>query len=449
MKRDNEQQTTGNDFEWWTEEDERWGDGAEPNLEAAPRGQRRWPAVLAVLLVVALAGYSIYYLLSRQVSQAETAVSRDVLASHELVGMAVSQADPELFTLLLSGRDGDWSLAQQAMVQSGAFYDRSSLGLYLDAAVPAKEVVLAPNLLEAQVITDQPYQVRVGSDVTETIVLRQTAVYRLGNDQRWLLAPPDHTFWGARKSSAGPFLTLHYFERDAEIGQRLALDLNTKLGEICRSLAELRCRRGQLMQVYLEADPETLLMLTDTPATLAGTWFMRLPAPSLVGMPIDEAGYRALFRGYAAYMLPALSGWDCCRGGFFYQAIMERQLHQVGLRPWPLTREGYERIHDQPVALADLATYWSELPGSRLDPEVSWVFYAFVEFLLQLAPHHSLTYMQQQMSQAPTLWAWLHQLTGRQLGEPALEQAWLNFVHERAGTGRSADLGVLLGNHFQ
>jgi hypothetical protein len=439
MNRENERQTNGDNFEWWTEEDESWGNGATLAMEAAPpAAKRRWPAVLAVILVVVLAAYSVYYLLSRQVSHAESAVSQDVLASHELVGMAVHQGDPELFTLLLSGRDPEWMRAQQALVQSGAYDDRSGLGLYPAVAPAGKQVVVAPNLQQAEVVIDQPYQVRLGSDVTGTVILRQTAVYRLGGDYRWLLAPPDAAFWGARNSSAGPFLTLHYFERDAEVAQRLAIDLNSKLGEMCRFLPDLRCPRGQSMHVYLEADPATLLLLADTPSMLAGGWYLRLPAPTLVGKPIDDAGYRALFRGYAAYLLPALSGWDCCRGGLFYQAMMERQLFQVGLQPWPLTRDGYQRIRSQPLALADLAGYWTAMPENRLDPEEDWALYAFVEFLLHLAPNHSLTYMQQQMSQAPTLVAWLHQLTGRQLGEPALEQAWLAFLHERARTGSSA-----------
>jgi hypothetical protein len=438
MNQENERQTSDN-FEWWTEEDGNWGDGAALAIETTlPPVNRRWPAALAAILVVALAAFFTYYLLSRQVSHAESAVSQDVLASHELVGTAVHQGDPELFTLLLSGRDPEWMRSQQALVQSGAYDDRRGLGLYPAAAPADKRVVVAPNLQQAEVVIDQPYQVRVGSDITDTVTLRRTAVYRLGGDQRWLLAPPDAAFWGTRQSSTGPFLTLHYFERDAEVAQRLALDLNSKLGEMCRSLPDLRCPRGQLMHVYLEADPATLLLLADTPAMLAGGWYLRLPAPSLVGMPVDDASYRALFRGYAAYMLPALSGWDCCRGGLFYQAMMERQLFQVGLQPWPLARDRYERIQEQPLPLADLAGYWTQMPEGRLDPDEEWALYAFVEFLLHLAPNHSLTYMQQQMSQSPTLLAWLHQLTGRQLGEPALEQAWLAFLHERARTGKSA-----------
>lgn len=246
MRQQNEkQQAIADNFEWWNEEDERW-DGTTSAREGAPVPRnRRWPVAVPALLVVAMAVYTVYYLLSRQVSHAETAVSQEVLASHELVGTAIDQGDPELFTLLLSGRDPAWSDAQQALVRARVYQDRSSLGLRPAPGLATRQVVMAPNLLAAEVITDQPYQVRVGSAVTETVILRQTAVYRLGNDQRWLLAPPDSGFWGSRQSSTGPFLTLHYFERDNEIGQRLALDLNSKLGEMCRFLPDLRCPRGQ------------------------------------------------------------------------------------------------------------------------------------------------------------------------------------------------------------
>jgi hypothetical protein len=429
--------TLSSDFEWHTEEDDhKW---QETPPEPVENGRPTWRPWLIVLLIVLAIGLSSYYLLARRVGQTQAAITDDVIAGHELVQTAVNQADVELLNLLLSGRDGRWLAAQRELMAAGLLFDRRPLGLYRQpgpAATP--EVILSPNLTEAEVIVDQPFTIQVGNGITETVILRQTAVYRLSQEQRWLLAPADHTYWGNWQTRDGRYLTLTYPARDAEVAERLARDLEAKLAEICAHDPALRCPNGRFLQVTLATDPTSLVQLNDPIVMVAGNQHLNLPTPSLVGVPQDEAAYRALFRGYAAYLLPTVNGLRCCRGALFYQALWAKQLSRHSLRPWPLGPNDYNRIHNNPIQLADLARLWSEPPQTELTVEEYWAVYALVDFLMQLTPAESPARMQQTLASAPDLFTWIQRISGNQLARPALEQAWLNFVYERADTSPTA-----------
>jgi hypothetical protein len=425
------------DFEWHTEDDERqW---SETLPEPGENGRPTWRRWLIFILLVAAIGLSSYYALGRRVGETQAVITDDVLASHELVQTAVNQADVELLTLLLSGRDNRWLAAQRELLAARLLFDHRPLGLQRQpGAAPTPEVSLKPNLTEAEVMTDQPFTIQVGNGVTETVILRQTTVYRLGQDQRWLLAPADYNFWGDWRTRDGRYLTLTYPARDAEVAERLARYLEAKQAEICAHDPFLRCPEGRILHITLATDPTSLVQLADPIVMLAGSQHLSLPAPSLVGTPQDEAAYRALFRGYAAYLLPTLNGLRCCRGALFYQALWAKQLSRHALRPWPLAPTDYNRIYDDPVQLADLDRLWSEPPQQEFTLDEYWAVYALVDFLLQLAPTESPARMQQMLASAPDLFTWMQRISGNQLSRPALEQAWLNYVYERADTSPTA-----------
>jgi hypothetical protein len=93
------------DFDRYTEEDERW-QTLPPKPASSDHGRsERWLSLLALLAILLAGGYALYSLAARQVSHAETTVSQDVLASHDLIRTAVDRGDPERLNLLLSGRD--------------------------------------------------------------------------------------------------------------------------------------------------------------------------------------------------------------------------------------------------------------------------------------------------------------------------------------------------------
>ncbi len=228
--------------------------------------------------------------------------------------------------------------------------DRSALGLRADSASPQDVVVnLSPDLTEAEVVVEQAYTTLPsvagrGVDITETVRLRQTLVFSLdAQRQEWLLGAPGADFWGKSISTEGRFLTLIYPERDASIGSRLARDLDELLGRLCRETSAGACAPDTPLHMRLDTRLNSLALALNPDIAAARTISsgqMALPAPTLIGLPVDEAGYRALLRYYGRTLVRevVLAGivqapdW---RTAELIQAGIDRQMNRLGLLAWP------------------------------------------------------------------------------------------------------------------
>lgn len=249
----------------------------------------------------------------------------------------------------------------------GRLYEREMLGLHwlpladVNSRLPDIELDIDPELNAAELRFAQEYAIDVGNGVTETVILRQTAVYRRGA-QRWLLSPPDADFWGDTITDRGSILTLAYPERDKPIAEKLAFDLDAKLNEMCRTLPDLNCPDDLRLHLRLNNDLTSLGWMAEPLSTLSAGFPMDLPTPTLVGLPVDEAGYQALYRGYAAKLATAvisqLVGYDCCQHAIFFQALTNYQLSRLGLRPWPVTVDDYARVVSERVSGYELNQVW-------------------------------------------------------------------------------------------
>ena len=160
------------------------------------------------------------------------------------------------------------------------------------------------------------HPVTLGRSRDNTIVLRDELASRLHakvyyEDGRWLLAPPPAEFWGRPVINRGPRLTLIYPERDEEIGGRLAVYLEQLVSQLCAPAAGLGCPADWQLEIELATEPAALLGVV-----LRNGREMKLPAPSLVGAPLDEAGYTALRRAYGTALATGLvmefGGSVCC-----------------------------------------------------------------------------------------------------------------------------------------
>ena len=296
----------------------------------------------------------------------------DILASHTLVQQAGTGQDVELFNNLLSGRDQDWVDVQSELLQMGNLFDRSAFDLtwlpspntavtLADVESGAIGVDINPELNAAELTFLQDYAIAVGNGVTETVQLKQTAVYRIGT-QRWLYAPPDDEFWGEFETITGSMVSLAYPARDADVAQRLSFDLDAKLAEMCRTLADLNCPDGFRLSLRLDSDPQSFLDAAELSHALRSGPMLTLPTPTLVGLPVDEAGYQVLYRGYAIHLVGAaiaeLTGYDCCRNVDYFQALLDYQLDELGLRPLNLDRVDYERVVRENIGFETLAAGW-------------------------------------------------------------------------------------------
>jgi hypothetical protein len=110
------------------------------------------------------------------------------------------------------------------------------------------------------------------------------------------------------------------------------------------------CPPGYKLRLRLSRDPASLQhvnrLLDVYPATAGQD--MELPAPSLVGKPVDEAGYRALYRGYAGWVAAAMLS-HLNQDAFFTHEYLSEQLARWQLQAPPLPGYQEQPATGQPV----------------------------------------------------------------------------------------------------
>lgn len=323
------------DFHWETDETAEW----EAPQAAEPRPLRpRWLLVILLLLLVAALGAWLFY---RQARLGLVRVKADVRQAGAFFYTTAATGDEELLRSLLSGRDAAWLEQQLAAVTAGDFLDRPSFGLRaVDAAPTLGDVSLSPDLRAAEM------QVRgrfVGPGIG-LVTLALPTVFRQGDRGQWLYSPPLPEYWGPPTTLSNAQLRLTFPARDAALGERLFADLSVALRQVCQARLAYDCPRDAQVAVTLSTDPAVL----QQPIGHAAAASFTLPTPSLVGLPVDEAGYAALRAGYARQLFtPLIAGWvgyACCEHVLYFNALVERQLADLGLVAWPLTAADYEQL---------------------------------------------------------------------------------------------------------
>ncbi len=256
-----------------------------------------WIAV-ALLLMFGLAGW----LLWQRQEMRRQRVEQDVLASFQIWRQAVNQADGELFAYLLSREDADWQRTQKLLFNSGKLLNRAPFGLkWVQTAVPNPILTIAPDWQSVELQFEQDYEAGTDLDALKAVRLRQTAVYQY-RDERWLQSAPPAGFWGATQNIAGDRLTLLFPERDAELAQQLWQDLEKELQQVCDQITATggrACDEHDHLQVELVTGSEKLAEVSDLHTPLFNGRALLLPAPTLVGVPMDESSYYAFLKGYA------------------------------------------------------------------------------------------------------------------------------------------------------
>jgi len=429
------------EFSWQTEGESDW-ESAPPEPAPPPKGGR-WRVWLAVALALLAVSVAVYRQAQRRLAQVTADTEADVLSSHNLLLMAAAGPDLELFKSLLSGRQPAWTGAQMKLAERGWLWDRSPFGAALaDTAAPdlltidstaaaeGMAVKLSPDLNEAVLTFDQTYE--VGG---EEVVWQQTAVYRRGQS-RWLYAPPKPEFWGEWVTVGGAVLTLVYPARDQEIGARLAGDLDKLLAGMCHTLDGQLCPPGLYVRLKLETDPSTLADGRDLANQFSGGVQLELPAPTLVGLPVDEAGYRALLNGYAGQMLTAviadLVDYVCCQHALFFQALADYQLSELGVRPWPVQFSDYQAIVNGQANSDTLALLWRQEEVDASAQAEAWQVYVLIELLLPGKPEPSAADLQAAMTGQQSFYSWLSQtnrletssVDSRSALSASLDEAW-------------------------
>jgi hypothetical protein len=339
--------TAVDNFDWRTEEAEEetlW----EPEVVAAPSApRRRRPAVLAALALLVLAAVMGYRQLAQRVDEADTAVKGEVLDVFDLMWQAAERGDAELYGSLSQAASPALSRDHRQAVGGGRLFDRSAFGLArLGDGPRVVSLTLSPDQATADLRWQQDFARDLGLGLTETVTLEYEAAFRL-EDGRWLHIEPGIDYWGRWQTFNGRALTVNYPARDAGLAERLAADLDELVQSFCAAhSAALGCPDQRPLRLRLDFLPRTLQVMHDVQQrfpyfanTLTGpASLFELPAPTLVGLPLDEAAYQALYRGYARHLLIVMAQQAYLRSSSLTQldwVRLEQRAAATGLRPWP------------------------------------------------------------------------------------------------------------------
>lgn len=319
-------------FSWQTDEEE-WA--ATETASARERRAVVRPAlVLAALLLL---GGIAFWQVNAHLNRVAQRTEEEVLASYRLVEAAAQARDSEVLDSFLSRRDEAWARSQTLLAERGMLLAARFFGLQPAGSTLAPDVQLVPDLSEAEVVVMRSYTTSGEDGSIETVRMQERFDFRRGTD-RWLWAASESAYWGERVHTVYEHVSLTYPEGDAEIAGLLGADLNRLAGRLCRELAEVTCPPGYRIRVRLEPDAATLLQLSDWQAHLDQGNAITLPAPGLIGRPVDDGAYQALWRGYARYfaapVLAELTGYRCCDRAHSFQHTLETRLSRLGVG-WP------------------------------------------------------------------------------------------------------------------
>ena len=421
-------------LEWRTLEDEEGRRQEEvPKVEArAPKRRsrlRRFSTSLVLLLLLVVVIWGVRYVFLRRLDAIAATVEAEVLAVHGIVQEAERDRDSALFGGMISPDYPNWGKTQKGMLRSGIRWDRPFFGLALvggaDEQAPTGQVVdvaFTSDWGMATVTLAFPYTGADGSPVT----LHQIVTYR-DEKTSWVLVPAYPSFWGEKQTFTGRYLTVEYPERDADTVEQLAREWDAMLAAVCGNVDGLRCRRSWRLKVTLSTESGSLARMAEG-APSGSHWDgmsnallksmdadgpgLKLPTPSLIGSPVDDAGYQAVRAGYAPLIVSGgiadVVGWRCCEKIVFFRALLDKQLSRLGIIPWPLEAASYEEIlqgsiHD----VTNLHWVYLQRSYNNITPYIQKMVYSIVDFILASNPQRSPASLQRLLFRFDTYSPWL------------------------------------------
>lgn len=402
-------------FDWQTEEDDKlWEEPAPQQKPQREKLTAKW-WWLAIPLIAIAAGLLVYRQVQQEARDRLALVEQDIASSQSLFFEAVANQDEDLLKVLLSGRDIEWVIALQALVDAGAAQDYAPFNLtYQPDSHELGAVELSPELDYAEMTFTQSY--RSGSLLAEEqeVVLVQTAVFRRGTS-RWLIAPREADFWGGWQTRTIEDTTLVFPEQDELFMDTLTSELRDWLPRFCQELPDFPCDPWQ-KNIRFETDPAARLALVQNPRALYTNQLqLALPAPSLIGLPVDAAGERVLLDAYKSLIgrayIADMVGYECCRRLLIFDALASYQLTQLGLYQWPVTIDThFAAWEEEQATVTQLPTLWStEETMSAGEDQLNLLL--LLDFAIQTAPNISVVQMQRLLNESElTSSGWLNEL---------------------------------------
>ena len=438
-------------IEWKTEEDE---EGRPQNQtispgvgNRAPTRRRRpwWRLSLLALLLAAAALWGVYFVLQKQLEAVSAAAKAELLAVHDIVQQAERDRDEALLGSMISPTYPNWGSSQKRMMRNAMRWDRTFFGLTLarnaDDEPPTAavaDIAFTSDWRMATVTLAFPYEQADGPPVT----LHQTVTYR-DETAGWALVPAYPAFWGERRTATGRYLTVEYPERDAATVERLVADWDKLLASACQTLDDLHCGRRWKLEVELSTESGVLARIADPVRWLEGESGLKLPTPSIIGRPVDDAGYQALRAGYAPLIMGAgiadIVGWRCCEKVVFFRALLDKQLSELGLIPWPITAASYEEILQGPIHdVTNLHWVYLQRSGNNITPQIWNIVYSIVDFILAARPERSPIGLQRSLRRFEAYRPWLLSAGFNSYGR-SIQKEWIHYANQQLAASDPAD----------
>ena len=436
-------------FDWQTDEEGEWEPIATPGSDVdSTTPISDWslnPRLTLVFMFLVLG--AVILLIRRQVLLAEAEVRAAVLAANTLAVEAAYAGDADLFRTLISGRDETWTDTQIVLAGQELALSNSARLFGLEPRpgdVDLQIVAISPDLNEVEIEMIQRYQPAGPRAANGPVTLSQTLIYRRGS-VRWLLAPPEDksAFWGSFQSLTGRYLTILYPERDAELVQRMATDIEADLTTVCTRLPA-DCPDDWHIVLRLERNPASLLSMAGQKYLMDIGPSVVMPTPSLVGRPVDETSYEHLYRAYATYIvsltLTRVVEYECCHHAAFYTAMLDWFMANENLVQWPLAGYNYATTLHFPISLDNLESLYQRSDFRFMTTYDRRMVHAFVEFMLvkaagkgELTPDlASFPAMIDRLALHNGFWGWVNSMSDyNSRDQELLIQDWLRFIDGR------------------
>ena len=347
-----------------------WSKAGEPQAEVKDGrlvrspSKRWWLRVILTIMIIAIATATAYQVLQNKVDVVNQTARDEVLASHQVITDAATKADSDLIVGFLSGRDPAWVNNVREKTSQGKLFEVPALGLPDIGRPPistVENISVSPNLDTARVETRLVYPISLDSTDYSELALIRTFVYRRGAD-RWLLSPPDKEDWGVQETMASTMITISYPAQDELLVKRLIARLEHTLTTICKRENGLSCPADYHVEVSLEPDQARIDDPNREEATGVSSDEITLPSFFLVGLPLDDAGYDLLLRGYQSSIVSGivadLVNWNCCENLLFFEAFVDHLLAELTIQPWPLEAADYEMTLATMANLFDQDRLW-------------------------------------------------------------------------------------------
>lgn len=346
------------ELDWQIVEDEPQEPGTPP--EPPVRRRWRWPritrkvlAAVVLILVVAIAGFAVYYdwVYHTQLDQ----VTPPVLQIARFEAQAVLKGDRDSYLAVQDPDDSSWREVQASRFGS---LEEEGLPEWGWEATDVQPVQGGVTLEPGGARLDVTYRFSVtqpmpNGPTSVTVVLPQ---YYKETPSGWVRALPIVEYWGAWHQRSGKYFAVRYLERDAAALVPLVPRMDALLARVCD---ELPCPPQPIYVVFENSSMALENWTTFTYGFDDGSFQLKFPSPQLFGLPADEPSRDEFYRALGTRVVEAL----------VYEAS-GRHLNMADQAPqeimrWELARAGLARPFVSGSLAADLRTT-SWLPLSSI-----------------------------------------------------------------------------------